>query len=220
MPSVIIVGAGGFGREMYQWVGDWLATLHPPQAQYRIKGFLSNQPTDLDGFDLPVRILGDPDHYEVEPDDRFVLAIGAIDTRKRLATRLRRMGGRFLTFRHPAALVAPTASLGEGVIVCPFAIVSVNVTLEDFVLLNFYASCAHDSAVGKFCVLSPYATVNGFAVLEDEVFMGTHATVTAHRRIGERASISANSVAMNDVRGQTLVQGVPGRMWSIFSAGD
>jgi sugar O-acyltransferase (sialic acid O-acetyltransferase NeuD family) len=215
--NIVIVGAGGFGREMYQWLSDWLATVHPPHAHYRIKGFLSNQPDDLNGFDLPVQILGDDDHYEVESDDCFVLAIGAIETRKRLATRLKRAGARFLTFRHPTALISPTASLGEGVIVCPFAIVSVNVTIADFVLLNVYTSCAHDATVGKFCVLSPYATVNGFAVLEDEVFMGTHATVTAHRWIGSRASISANSVAMTDVRADTLVQGVPGRTWSILA---
>jgi sugar O-acyltransferase (sialic acid O-acetyltransferase NeuD family) len=217
MLDLIIVGAGGFGREMYQWLSDWRVTVRPKRPSYRIKGFLSNRADDLDGFDLPVGILGDPDDYAVEADDRFVLAIGTIKVRKRIATRLKSAGGHFLTFQHPTAVVASSATLGEGVIVCPFATISVNVRLDDFVLVNCYASCGHDATLGKHCVLSPYATVNGFGRLEDDVFMGTHATVTAHRCVGTRASISANSVALSNVRGDSLVQGVPGRTFSILA---
>lgn len=217
MRELVIVGAGGFGREMFQWLTDWMVTLRPPHTRYRIKGFLSNQPDDLRGFDLPVPILDDPDEYVPAPGDRLVLAIGAVKARKRIAEGLLHRGARFLTCRHPTALVASSAVLGDGVIVCPFATVSANVTLDDFVLLNFYASCGHDATVGRFSVLSPYATVNGFGVLEDEVFMGTHATVAARRRVGARASISANSAALNDVPADTLVQGVPGRAWSILA---
>lgn len=213
--DLVIVGAGGLGREVYQWLRDWTASRPAGDSLYRIKGFLSNRPCDLQGFDLSPSILASPEAYTVEAQDRFVLAIGSVSTRRRIADDLKSRGARFITFCHPTAVVSQTASLGEGVIVCPFATVSVNAILEDFVMLNFYASCGHDARLGKFCVLSPYATVNGFTVLEDEVFMGTHSTVTARRRVGYRATIGANSVALTDVPADTLLLGVPGKKLNI-----
>nr|MDQ3623052.1 acetyltransferase [Verrucomicrobiota bacterium] len=205
--------------EVHHWLSDWIEKS--PVAgnrTCRIKGFLSNNASDLRGFDIAAGILDDPDYYKVEEDDRFVLAIGTIEVKKRIATSLKERGARFFTLVHPTAVVAGTAHLGEGVVICPFATVSANVTVDDFAMLNFYASCGHDAKVGKYCILSPYATINGFGILEDEVFMGTHATVIAHKRVGFRSKISANSLAASDVLPYTLVQGVPGKAWTIFSA--
>ncbi len=211
MLDIVIVGAGGFGREVHQWADDFF-----PSGQYRIKGFLSSNASDLDSTDTEGPVLGDEDSYDVQENDRFVLAIGDIDARKRMLGKLKNKGARFVTLRHGTAVVADTARIGEGVIIYPFATVSNNVVLGDFAVLNLYASCGHDCKVGNCCVLSPYATLNGFAVLEDEVFLGTHATVAAYRRVGRGSKISANSVAMYDVPAHTLVYGVPGKHKTIF----
>ncbi|MNY26624.1 putative acetyltransferase EpsM [compost metagenome] len=117
---------------------------------------------------------------------------------------------------HPSAIVASTARIGEGVVICPFSLVSDGVKIDDFAMLNYYASCGHDAEIGAYSILSPYATVNGMSCLEDEVFMGTHSTVTARRRVGHRAKINANSVAMQDVAPRCLVIGVPGKSHAIF----
>lgn len=218
MNSLIIVGAGGLGREVHGWLNDWIHRSPAARNEaFRIKGFLSNNADDLRGFDMEVGILDDPESYTVEADDRFVLAIGTIEVKKRIANRLKEKGARFLTLIHPTAVIAGTSTIGEGVVICPFATVSADVTLGDFTLLNFYASCGHDAKVGRHCIFSPYATVNGSVILEDEVFLGTHATVVARKRVGYRSQISANSLAASDVPPCTLVQGVPGKAWTIFS---
>ena len=50
---ILIVGAGGFGREVLQWARDaW-----PDQAS-RISGFLSDDPNRLDGFSTDVGVVG------------------------------------------------------------------------------------------------------------------------------------------------------------------
>lgn len=204
----MIVGAGGFGREVFHWC----------QAAFecRVKGFVDAEPVDLSSLGDGLRVIGNERDCRVDGEDRFVLAIGRMDVRRRVARALTERGARFTQLIHPTAVVAPTAQLGEGVVVCPFALVSDNVRLGDFSMLNFYASCGHDAVVGRYSVLSPYATLNGEAVLEDEVFLGTHATVVAGRRIGARSKISANSVAMRDVPAGALVLGVPGRSQLIF----
>ena len=216
MFDVIIIGAGGFGREMYHWTNNTL-----PKAKFRIKGFLDDSPGQLTGFKIGVDILGSihskKNIYSIKKQDRFLFAIGSIDNKKEAISSLKKRGAQFLTLIHPTSVIAETAKIGEGVIICPFVTVTDNVIIEDFAMLNFYASCGHDSKVGKYSILSPYATLNGFAVLEDEVFMGTHSTITANVKIGYGGKICANSVAMQDAPPHTFVYGVPGKNQTIFS---
>jgi sugar O-acyltransferase (sialic acid O-acetyltransferase NeuD family) len=213
MHDVIIVGAGGFGREVYLWAKSSL-----PADQYRIKGFYAKDRKELDGFDIPAKILGDEDSREIGEHDRFLLAIGTIEIKKRIAGKLKQRGAKFLSLVHHTAVVAPNAKLGEGVILCPFTTITDSVVLGDFVMMNLYASCGHDVKVGNHCILCPYATVNGFAVLEDDVFLGSHSTVTAHRRIGRGARICANSVALRDVPAGNFHYGVPGKSEPLFES--
>jgi sugar O-acyltransferase (sialic acid O-acetyltransferase NeuD family) len=211
MLELIIVGAGGFGREVYHWARQAFSP-----RDYRLKGFLSRDRRELEPFQIPVPVLGDPDEYQPEPNDRFLFAIGLIDIKRQVIETLVGKGARFVSLVHPTALVADTARIGQGVIICPFATVSDQVELGDYVMLNFYASCGHDARVGAYSILSPYATLNGFSVLAEEVFLGTHATVTASRRVGARSKVSANSLVMHDVAPRTLVYGVPGVHRALF----
>ena len=206
MYNIVIVGAGGYGREVY-----YLAKDSFDFSKYQIKGFLSNNKSDLDNFDMKVEIIGDPDYYEAKENDRFLFAIGNIETKKRLVKRLKNKGAKFLTLIHPTSRVVETAKIGEGVIISSFCLVSDHAQLDDFVTMNGYSSCGHDAKVGKYCILSPYAALNGFVVLEDEVFLGTHATVLAHKKVGYQSKVSANSVVMRDVPPNRIVFGVPGR---------
>ena len=206
MYNIVIVGAGGFGREIYLWSKDSL-----PQNQYKIKGFLDDNANILDNYSIEVGIIGNLDHYEVQNQDRFLFAIGDISIKKQLITKLKEKGAKFLTLIHPTAMVTNTAKIGEGIVICPFCFVSNNAQLDDFVLMNAYSSCGHDTKVGKYCILSPYATLNGFVVLKDEVFLGTHATVIAYKKVGYQSKVSANSVVMRDVPPNRIVFGVPGK---------
>ena len=211
MFEIVIVGAAGFGREVYQWAQDVF-----PSTEYRVKGFLSNDLQELEGYGLDSGMLGNEDAYEIQKEDVFLVALGNIDTKKRVVERLKARGAQFLTLIHPTAIVVPTARIGEGVMICPFALVSDHVEIGDFAMLNFYASCGHDAKIGRYSILSPYATLGGFAVVEGEVYLGTHATVTPRKRVGYRAKISANSAVMADVPPYTFVYGVPGKQQTIF----
>ena len=203
---VIIVGAGGFGREVLQWARDaW------PDHAGRIAGFLSADPAALDGHPARLPILGDPDTFSVQSGDGFLLAIGIPLVRRRVAERLTERGASFLTLVHPTAVVATTATIGAGSVICPQAVVSDAVRLGRCVLVNYHASLGHDAAAGDYTVFSPYATLGGGAVVEDDVFLGLHATVGPRVRIGSATKVSANSAALVSVPPRTLVYGVPGR---------
>jgi sugar O-acyltransferase (sialic acid O-acetyltransferase NeuD family) len=206
MYDLLIVGAGAFARELRQFIPQSF-----PARAVKLKGFLSNNPHDLDQFNISEPILGDPEEYTPQENDRFLLGIGEIEHRLRVTEALKSRGAIFLTLIHPTAYLDSGATLGEGCIVYPFVTIMNEAHLGNFVMLNIYSSVGHDSQIGHYCNFSPYATTNGFSVLEDEVFLGTHASVLAYLRVGRGSKVSANSVVTQNVGPHTLVFGVPGR---------
>lgn len=211
MIDLIIVGAGGFAREVYQWTQDWINAQRNRQNEYRIKGFLSLDPDILNPFSLPVGILADENTYEVQDHDRFIMGIGTVKLKKVVTERLKKKNAQFFNLIHPSAIVCPTATVGEGAVICPFSLISANVTVGDFAMFNIYSSAGHDATVGDFCVLSPYATLNGFAKLDDEVFMGSHSTVVASKSVGHQSKISANTLVVSNIPPKTTVLGSQGK---------
>jgi sugar O-acyltransferase (sialic acid O-acetyltransferase NeuD family) len=203
---IVIVGAGGFGREVLQWARDaWLAHAG------RIAGFLSDDFSKLDGHACSLPILASPAEYEPRPTDRLLLAIGITRARRSVAEQLERRGGQFLSLVHPTAIVADTAEIGSGTIICPYAIVSDAASVGRFVLVNYHASLGHDSSAGDFTVLSPYATLGGCACVAADAFLGMHASVGPGRSVAAGTTVAANSCVLADTVAESIVYGVPGR---------
>lgn len=203
---IIVVGAGGFGREVLCWA----RTAWPGRTALFV-GFLSENARALDGHDCPLPVIGDPATFEPRAGDHLLLAIGIPQVRRRVAEDLLARNAEFLTLVHPASTVAETAVIGTGSIVCPGAIVSDSTRLGRFTLVNYHASLAHDATTGDFSVLSPYAALAGNATIGPDAFLGLHASVGPGVTIGPRSKIAANSCALADVPADALVLGVPGR---------
>lgn len=203
--DLIIIGAGGFGRELHTMLWDGIS-----RDEYRFKGFLANESDEKAASHGPV--IGSPEDYQPQQNDRFLLAIGAMEVRDRLTRQLRSRGGQFASFVHRTAYIADNATIGEDAVIYPFAVVSNAACVADHVHLNYYASVGHDATVGRCCLLAPYATLNGFSTLEDQVYMSTHATVVVAKRVGPRCKISANTSVQHDVPADSFVFGVPGKV--------
>jgi len=199
---IIIIGAGGFGREVYQWCKAAFTS-----SEYTIKGFLSPNPRDLDGYTIDAPILGSEETYSIQENDYFVFAIGSVETKKKIISKMKAQGAQFLTVIHPTAIIADNCKIGEGVVICPFVILTDSNVIGNFAMLNIYSSCGHEAQVGDFSIMSPYATLNGGAILEEGVFMATHTIVTNSRRVGAGSIIGANSLVMHDVPAASKVIG-------------
>jgi sugar O-acyltransferase (sialic acid O-acetyltransferase NeuD family) len=203
---ILIVGAGGFGREALRWARHaW------PDQAVKIAGFLSADPNKLSGHAPSLPILGSPADFQPKPTDGLLLAIGIPRIRRKVAEDLEARGGRFLTLVHPTAIVADGTEIGTGTIICPYAIVSDAVRLGRFVLLNYYSSLGHDALAGDFAVFSPYATIGGEARVEADVFLGLHAAVGPGQTVAADSTVSAGSSVLADVLPDSIVYGVPAK---------
>ncbi|MGP8246938.1 MAG: acetyltransferase [Bryobacteraceae bacterium] len=204
---LLIIGAGGFGREVLHWALDTEAS----SPGWRVGGLLDSNPTALDRFGIPYAVIGDPASYAPAQFDVFVCALGDPVRKLTLSRALVARGARFVTLVHPTAVVGERNQIGDGCILCPHSVVTTDATLGQFVTLNLGATVGHDAILGDGCILNPHADVNGNVHVGEGVLMGTQAVALPGVQIGDYAKVGAGAVVVSSVAAGTTVVGVPAK---------
>jgi len=207
---VILVGAGGFGREVLAWARD----AHRGGSFPLITGFLDDNPNALSGFSYELDYLGSISDFRAKTEDLFVVGVGSPDSKKKISIYFKDHLKNFLTLIHPSAVVAPTATIGRGVIVCPFALISTDTIISDFVTLNAMSSIGHDSRVGRYSTLSGHVDVTGQVEVGEGVFFGTGAKVVPRIKVGNNAKIGAGCTVMRSVQAESTYYTTPAKRLS------
>lgn len=209
MKNLIIIGAGGFAREVY-WHAQMASGF---DSEWTIKGFLDGD-VKLSAEEyakLPgdATILGDVDNYEILPDDVFTCAVGTPAFRKKLIEKILNRGGKFINIISEYAHIFPAAKLGTGIIMGLGSGISDHVEVADFAIFNDVATIGHDAKIGKYSCIMSQVDVGGGAEIGDEVFIGSHSTILPKAKIGNGAYVGAGSVVLKKVAAGTKVFGNP-----------
>ena len=207
MQKLVIIGAGGFGREVHAWATQ----TEDCGRKWTIKGFIDDNPDALRDRPSPGAILARVSDYAPQPEDVFVCAIGIPNLKRRCSEIISGRGGVFVNVVHRTVTFAHEVSLGAGIVLCPGVVISANTKLGDGVGVNLCATVDHDVTVGAWSQLNCHCDLTGGATLEEEVFVGSHATILPGVRVGRGATIGAGAVVNKDVERGTTVAGVPAR---------
>ncbi len=208
MKKLILIGAGGCGREVLQWAKD----VNKVEPRWEIKGFLDDNPNSIDGKICDVSVISSVDAYTIEEDDEFVCCIGNSAVRERIVKAMKEKGAHFTSVIHPTAVIADSCRLGESVIIYPFALISDNAVIGDGCIINMYSSVAHDSVLGEYCTISAHCDVTGVCALGNRVFMGTTSNMVPGTKIGDDVYICAGATVMTRVRSGKKMMGNPAKM--------
>jgi len=201
---LLIIGAGGFGREVLQWALDVQAQGN---VDWDVGGFLDANPQAFEDFDIDLAVLGSPESWQPSAGDRFICAIGDPSIRLRICRELQERGAKFISLIHPSAIVGSRCHIGVGTILCPGVTVTVDATIGDFVILNVRSCVGHDAHVGAGCTVNDFCDITGNAKLGEGVFLGSHSSVTPSASVGDYARVGAGSVVVRRVRANTTVMG-------------
>lgn len=207
MKKLLIVGAGGFGREIYAW-----AAQHPDCGQvWTLAGFLDDNVEALMPFGSFAPVLPAAGH-QPSSEHVYLCGLGLPPVKEKVIGPLLKAGAEFITFVHPTALVGARVNLGQGVVLCPGAILSADITVGDFAMVNLNSTIGHDASLGAWTTLSAQCDITGHVKVADRVFMGSRATIIPGKTIGSRAILGAGAVVISDVPANVTVVGNPARI--------
>ncbi|MCJ8269992.1 MAG: hypothetical protein MJK04_11405 [Psychrosphaera sp.] len=197
--NLIFVGGGGFYNEIRSYFeADQQAGLH---ADVVVKGVLDDNPDSQ----IHDEYLGQIDNYQHQSDDRFLITIGLPQHRARIHQLLVAKGAEFFSYIHPSCLIARSATIGAGVIICANSIVSTDSVIEQNAVINVFCSIGHDSTVGAHSVLSPYCAVNGAAVVGSECFLATRVTMFPMAELGSQSIVDCHGYVKGKVAAKQMV---------------
>jgi len=205
MDRLVIVGAGGFGREMFAAARESAGF----GRDFGAFAFLDANAGALDGFSGYPPIVGSPDTYVPAEGDVFITALGDVDSRMRCAKALAARGAKFATVVHRTATVGPNVSIGEGSFVAPNATLTADVRVGRHVDVFHNSSVGHDTAIRDFAHVYAQCSIGGCVVVGEGARVYPGSVVTPRRRIGDRAVVGAGSTVFLDVPPGVTVHGNP-----------
>ena len=190
MKRLLIVGAGGLGREVANWAIDEIKK----SSGWIITGFLDDNSNALYGKQTSIPLIGSVAGFVPSSGVYVVIAMGNPAVRRKLHEDLLVKGAQFANVIHPTAIVAEGVRLGVGVVLAPFSILSANSCIGDGVVVNYYAVIQHDAEVGRWSYISSHGNVGGGAILGQEAVVGTHAVVPPCAHVPDRYIVSPGNV--------------------------
>ena len=205
MKRLVIVGAGGFGREMFAAARE----AHGYGEDFFVAGFLDDNLHALDGFSGYPQILGTLADYKFGADDVFITAVGSISARRKIVAQIEERGGVFATVIHSSAVIGPNVAIGVGSFIAPNVSLTADVTIGRHTCVFHNTSIGHDTIVGDFAHIYAQCSVGGSVRIASGANVYPGAVVTPRRKIGEDAVVGALSAVFADVPPRVTVLGNP-----------
>lgn len=208
MKEIVIVGAGGFGREV-AWL---IEEINKKERRYNLLGFLDeNQEVEskvINGY----KVLGNLEFFEKKKNIYFVVAVGNAKVKKVLVEKAIEKGGIPETLIHPSVIKSDLNEIGEGVIICAGNIVTANTKIGDFVTLNLGCTVGHDVVIEKYTTVYPAVSISGNCVIGEQSEIGTRTAIIQGISLGRKVITGAGSVIIKSFEDDCTLIGVPAKM--------
>ncbi|MHB9143932.1 MAG: acetyltransferase [Symbiobacteriia bacterium] len=203
---LVIVGAGGFGREV-AWLVEDINRDHP---RYDFLGFLDDAATSTpEGYP----VLGTIDNWLAGERHgvKVVCAIGDSGMRAAVTRRLSAAGAGFTTLIHPSVRRSRWVEFGMGSVVCAGTTLTTNITVGAHSVINPYCTIGHDTNLGDFTSMMFGVRLSGNVSTGTGVYFGSSSTVIQQVSIGSWTVVGAGAVVTKDLPSAVIAVGVPAK---------
>ncbi len=208
MIDIVIVGAGGFGRE----VKTIIDSINKVSKKYTFLGYYD------DGVDKGTLINNYPilgnlnDLNAVNAPTAVVLGIGNPITKSKIINSLTNTNIDFPTLIHPNVIISDDdVSIDKGCIICAGTIITCNIKIRKFVTLNLMCSVGHDSVIDDFASFMPSVNISGEVHIEEKVYVGTGAKIINQLTIGKTTIVGAGAVVSKSLPANCTAVGIPAK---------
>lgn len=209
MTDIIIVGAGGCGREVANWIED----INRGAATWNILGFLDDNADVLNGFPSKYQIIGTIKHHEPKKNVKYAMGIANPVVKKIVGPALVKKGAQFAAIIHPSTHIYSEYEMGIGLVTYPNSKIATGCKIGDFVTLQS-TILGHDSQLEDYVTVSSSCGITGGTKLREGCFIGDHACIAVGLEIGANAYVGIGSVVIRNVAERTRVFGNPARVFA------
>jgi sugar O-acyltransferase (sialic acid O-acetyltransferase NeuD family) len=206
MKDIVIIGAGGFGREVAWLIED----INKIKNEWNIIGFVDDneviQGTMVNGY----KVVGNVNWLKNQ-ELHVVNAIGAPLVKKKIMKRLEVSKNIYPVLIHPSVIFSDRVLFGEGSIICAGSIITVNIEIGKHVIINLDCTVGHDAVIGDYTTVLPSVNISGFVKIEECVNVGTGSAIIQGVTIGENTIIGAGAVVIKDLPANCTAVGSPAK---------
>ncbi len=202
MKDLVIIGAGGFGRETALMVDQMYA--------WNLVGFYDDyvqQGTLVDGSNVlgNISLLNESKHAIA-----VVIAIADPLIRQRIVVSLTNKNIYFPALIHPTALSGHASNvIGNGCIITAGVILTTGITLCDFVIVNLATTIGHDVVISEFTSIMPQCSISGNVRLGNRCFIGSGSRILQGITIGDDSVVGAGAVVTKSFATNSKLIGIP-----------
>ncbi|MGX7150960.1 acetyltransferase [Enterococcus ureasiticus] len=205
MEKIVIVGAGGLGKEV--------AFLVRRIEEYQLIGFIDEAVEKKGQTIVGLPVVGDLSYLQkVKYPLAVVLAIADGEQRARLVETLRtNLHLSFPTIQDPSALIGFNVTMGEGNIVMPQVTLTGDIQIQKFNIINLKCAIGHDVQLGSYNTLFPNCLLAGYVGINNYAALGMGTQVIQNTQIANYVITGAGTVVIRDLKAKSKVVGVPAR---------
>ena len=209
MKQLIIVGAGGMGRVMY----DMARESFGYQTEFLIKGYIDDNTHSLDAFNGYPPMLGTISDYQPQADEVFICSIGGNSRRTCMESIINR-GGEFMTLIHNTARIGTNVQMGKGCMIGAFTTVAADAKIGDYNFIQSNMIIGHDVVIGDWNRIDSHTMLIGGIKIGNNNMIHSAAVINHEVEIGNNAHIGACSFVTRNVEDNWTVFGNPARRLS------
>lgn len=208
MKKIVVIGAGGFGREVKILIDD----INKGSLEYAFLGFYDDNIEKgkiVNGYPVLGTIQ---DLNNLDEEISVALGIGEPKTKKNLVTQLSNSKLQFPTLIHPSSIIsADEVYVGKGTIICAGNIITCNIRIEDFVTINLMCTIGHDTNIENYCSFMPSVNISGEVEIKENVYVGTGAKIINRLEIGKNTIVGAGAVVSKSLPENCTAVGIPAK---------
>lgn len=210
---LVILGAGGHGREILDIVND--INCQPPgqspDERFDFIGFIDDGEPNLERLArLGARFIGPTSTLsDLPPGCRYAIGIGSGATRRKLDAAATAVGLEPATLIHSSATIGADVRIAPGAVICAQVSVTTNVSIGRHAHINRNSAIGHDTHLSDYSTINPSCAISGEVSVGEETMVGTNSAINQGITIGHGAVIASGAAVTKDVDDYTLVAGVP-----------
>ena len=209
MENIVIIGAGGFGREVKMLIDQ----INEGSLQYNLLGFYDDS-VQKGTVVFGLQVLGSVEELnQVTKPTAISIAIGSPKVKKDIKDKLSNPMLSFPRLIHPSVVLGiPSETIGIGAIICAGTIITVNITIGEFVILNLGCTVGHDTVIGNYCSFMPQSNIAGEVILGEAVYVGMGVGIINQVIVGNNVTLGAGSVVVKNIPSNCLAVGIPAKV--------